>query len=113
MFNRSWFRIHLSTALALTLVTGGLLWLNTAVDNRSLDPYESVSSDGFGELPPLVQGWPFHCRIWRVGFFSFAYYYYEWRILALLANILVAVALLALVAFVLEIFLRRRASPHS
>ena len=67
---RSWFQLHLSTAIVMMFVAGGLLGLNivskttnyTATDYA---PYNALSFDG---PPPEIvsysfdRGWPFTCE---------------------------------------------------
>ncbi|MCY3017909.1 MAG: hypothetical protein NTW87_02605 [Planctomycetota bacterium] len=136
---RPWFQFHLSTAVVLMFVVGGLVWLNT----RKIRPYPPL-----GELPPpasdeLVEhnwsifvggtiafppgsggpiqcedfrGWPWHYYVdqslpcWRSGS--------EWKLvhkhvlsyLVLIADILVALVILSFVAFLCEWRIRRQSA---
>src|SRR6266404_1141238 len=87
---RPWFQIHLSTAIVLMFVAGGILWLNVTPD------WAHMSS---------VYGWPkgfyeerFGNPIAGTRFF----------LGTLILNIIAGIIILGYIAFLCEAFLRRR-----
>jgi len=108
---RSWFQIHLSTAVVLMVVAGVLLWANVvdvSFDNvRVFRPYEHV--EGIG--------WPLPLYTDPAGdvYWSGPPEYYEqimlrnWEYSNILINLFTALAILTAVAVGCEGWVRRRA----
>src|SRR5438445_5917 len=61
MSKRRWFQFHLSTAVVLMFVAGGLMWANTRVDDSTVvstwsDP--ATGSTGLSVWVRRYAGWP-------------------------------------------------------
>ncbi|MCY3022420.1 MAG: hypothetical protein NTW87_25855, partial [Planctomycetota bacterium] len=120
--NRSWFQFHLSTAVVLMFVAGGLLWANTrcyelphqeggchcrspdcygfpftAVEDDGVDPQDSIAFD-FGELPRSLS---------VTGPSGYKYVF----VASALLDIAVALALILVTGFLCE-YLTRRKKPQ-
>jgi len=102
----AWCRIHLSTALVLMVLAGGLVGANL-----TKRPY--VACDGF--LISEFYGWPYplyltNMALLREAFprgFGYADYPEQWDLSVLLANVIVALSIIAVAAVICE-FKRRR-----
>ena len=92
------FQIHLSTAILLTFVAGGLLWANVPMSQELIDI-------GFGDGEHLVsyRGWPCciygHIEVIEVT-------NSPWNVKHLLINVGIAVAILISTAFLCEFSMR-------
>ena len=96
---RAWFQLHLSTAIVLMFVAGGLLWANIRVQEVS-------SIYPFPFLIEYARGWPMlYLNYSRVGAPPNDQY---WTWLNLLINLLCSIGLLTVVAAISERVLRRR-----
>lgn len=98
---RAWFQIHLSTAIVLMFVAGGLMWANSTVAMRFR--YERV----YGFPFPAIYSHPMEIgdsidslHVQPAGI--------DWFCLA--GNIFVGLYLLRLTAFLSEYIIRRRAA---
>jgi hypothetical protein len=97
---RAWFQIHLSTAILMMFVAGGLMWANV-VEDISYYWVQPYVGDPI-RLELRKQGWPIRFT---------EYYLYDsqkpnyWKCAADFATALV---ILAAIAFVCEYFIRRR-----
>ena len=97
---RPWFQYHLSTAIVVMFVASGLLWLNVRNQNWIHLPDDDLPS----------YGWPFiyFNRYWMFEG-SKSLFYNEWYCWHLIGNILIALAIVIVVAFVCEWHIRRAA----
>ncbi len=57
---RAWFQIHLSTALALCFLAGGIVWLNCTARSEQRPPHRSIS------VAYTCYGWPFSIVEYRM-----------------------------------------------
>src|SRR5579864_7254057 len=89
---RPWLRFHLSTAIVMMIVVGGLLWANTRLTDRLDDPFGSFVE---------CRGWPLTCHIntYEKGVNRF---YTNWSGWHLLGNIYSAGMILLLIAAACE-----------
>lgn len=82
MSRRRWFQFHLSTLVLLTLVAGGLMWLNfrprerwvvvpPAFLNGFTDDFESLETQFEGQ-EETDYGWPMTCCTARSNYHNFA-----------------------------------------
>ena len=96
---RRWLQIHLSTAIVLMFVAGGMLWANIHIRKVNLNNgvflfYEYLVDPYYG------RGWPF---VFDYGGNP------EISLAALALNTLVAIVALSFCAVLLEYFIRREA----
>jgi hypothetical protein len=96
---RRWFQFHLSTAIVLMFAASGLVWVNVVEYEFEPQIIRELFSDG--HMP--VCGWPF--MYWRKYNFVSGKTT-EW--IPLLGNIAVAALILAAVATVCEMLIRRK-----
>ena len=91
---RPWFQFHLSTAVVLMFVAGGLMWANMTKSVVMLSrPAESF-------------GWPVPFLIYRVGMKGDVYQ--DWYHACFVLDALLALCILLLCALSCEYLLRRR-----
>jgi hypothetical protein len=99
---RFWY-IHLSTAVVVMLIAGGLLYLNLAPAENSSDHEFFVSSS-------WVYGWPWTYReIYAEGVTSYVRKF--WFFDKMLANVVLNVSILLSVSATFECLIRRRSRP--
>ena len=98
---RAWFQIHLSTAIVLMFVAGGLLWANVVY---RVDPSFAFAHDG-ARIELHVQGWPLHFDEYTIPSFRKDTVY---PILPYPINMLTALAIFGSTALVCEFIIRRR-----
>jgi hypothetical protein len=98
---RSWFQIHLSTAIMLMLVAGGLVWANA----------EPTKFYSMGDELVFFRGWPYTFQGNINGDVIKDYFWPEY----MARNVASAVMILGTVAFACEWWIRRRSAraPHS
>ena len=129
------FRIHLSTAIILMFVAGGLIWANvirgrweeaSAVAIRWPPPRSvgetefrlSLNEDQFWHYKRAVYGWPF--KAMEISMFvlvdedgktyEMSFAKADWRARGVIANALVALAILFATWYICEWLIRRRSS---
>jgi len=116
---RKLFQIHLSTALVLMFVAGGLVWLN--VRKVKMDYEEQVNSGAFATLldNPVdthIRGWPWKYQTyWEVFAWLNTPEWQECDMTGVVTdewhlayNILVALAILAVIGVVVEWAVRKK-----
>ena len=109
---RRWFQIHLSTAVVLMFVAGGLMWANVAEKIECKTGHSWMPDEGItSQMNPIQYdehkwGWPSIICLRRSGAFVSALRHYGTR--PVIIDVLVAFAILAAVAFVCEWLIRRR-----
>jgi len=102
---RAWLQFHLSTAILMMFVAGGLLWANLYTYESSLWPGECVDPpEGAGYVPPIV--WPAHG--WPFCFYRDTNIFWRWHLGNLMLDGLIAFAILLLVAICSERPIRDR-----
>ena len=110
---RKRFQIHLSTAVVLMFVAGGMLWLNTTVfrggliltDGKLLKDRFIIDLNTFWGMGNLkTRGWPFRYHLEIADSFTNG----RWWLWSMSFNIAVAVSLVLVVAALTEILIRRR-----
>ena len=114
---RPWFQIHLSTAIVLMFVAGGLLWANLNAHPKSYVSGYEISEDSYDPVITKIwiRGWPFPCFTFKTSISTGNTivleiptpqgHYIPWKVAA---DICIAFALLAASAFVCEWRIRRR-----
>ena len=113
-------RIHLSTGLVLMFAASGLLWLNnihTMIEFRPRN--DSIIDDGHGyfskeKLPEVGWPWVAQKNYYLSSFEGGNYYFYEddFKALKLALDGICALAILVLIAIVLEWRIRRSATSE-
>jgi len=106
-------QIHLSTAVILMFVAGGMIWANTLRYSLLVPQYD----------PELklnhCYGWPCHAMTYFAdglrtykpigyGYAESPIMYPHWHVYGILINAIVAVAILLCVAIACEVWIRRR-----
>ncbi|MCY3018240.1 MAG: hypothetical protein NTW87_04305 [Planctomycetota bacterium] len=104
-------QFHLSTAIILMFVAGGLLWAN-------MRPFDSYIVANMLPVKPaeltLAYGFPFcYGRDWVGWVKDDGSHIWDWRYGNLVLDILVALAILLATAILCEWLTRRRANPKS
>ena len=118
---RGWFQIHLSTAIVLMFVAGGMIWVNCLNREVNTDMLYHVAPDGtiINSSPRHVYGWPFgiyedyningeHVKRGLKGPFVTSDILTDWNLWAAVFNISSALPVLGVVAFLCEWLIRRR-----
>jgi len=105
-----WLQLHLSTAIILSLVAGGLLWLNT---ESRMEPDRTIVAFSIFGLRCNSMGWPLPFVYWASGWGSDTPspdIDSKWQPMGLLVDILVALAIFAAVYALAEWRIRSRES---
>ena len=110
---RSWFQLHLSTAIVMMVVAGGLLWMN--LHRRPGEPNLAPDSEQYyGTIYPSnydAYGWPHGITLWfnsetnEHTVFTFRHPAY---LLPIVIDVLVALLILFVVWRCCEYVVRRR-----
>jgi len=112
---RKWFQIHLSTAIALTVVTAFFLWLNTQVSRREQKEsivYSSVSGGPLGDRITYY-GWPCDsaCVLSAIEKDGTEYFYEPpwrgWLLRGIVVNVLFAMTFILFIWIACESLIRR------
>jgi len=104
MKERSWFRIHLSTAIVVMLSASGLLWANLREHiEEGIVGWETVDG-ALASMSSTNQGWPMYFRQSHSDSRAFA----NWFPHALIVDIVVAGLLLIVIALSCEAINRAR-----
>ena len=100
---RTWFQIHLSTAVVLMFVAGGGLWINTLHRNSEREVGLSLGNSAYKHA--IVTGWPFaiSCNIDSEEKFPG-----DTQVIRICFNVVIWMVLLILMAAGCEYFIRRR-----
>jgi hypothetical protein len=106
---KAWFRIHLSTAVMLSLAAGVLLWANMHVSSMQIHGIFPIDDTPWNE----TAGWPFKAYtqnlVFRMNEFDkFVPYPTKWHYDYAAYNLLIACAILLVVTFASESITRRR-----
>ena len=112
---RAWFQIHLSTAIVMMFVAGGLMWANFRMRSLRDDSIYLLGGDESDHSRYYVRGWPvvfLHTKVptRSEGMFIGAPKTYdgEWIVDGLIFDPLFAVFVTISVGLVSEFFIRRR-----
>jgi hypothetical protein len=105
---RARFQIHLSTAIVLMFVAGGMMWANTTTHRtvRGVMPIAQDEGVTYHTIFNYNYGWPFVAIVYCDLRASYAELYY----VAIIANALIAISTLTTTLFVCEWQIRRRAA---
>jgi hypothetical protein len=112
-FNRTWFQIHLTTAIVLMFVAGGLLWLN--MHRRYAEFLFMPDTAYWGTTFPssyYPYGWPMGIERWlntETEEYTILNMHYPWRFFfPFLINVVVGLFILFFVGRCCEWFIHRR-----
>ena len=99
---RPWFQYHLSTAVILMFVAGGLLWMN-------MTPYQNYLYRN-----DTIYGWPLACYVQTrdyldyIGLATFCFHDVGLLYINLLINIMVNLGIIVAIAIMCEYPIRRK-----
>jgi len=105
---RRWFQVHLSTAIALMLVSAVLVWANMRVQDVPYENHADLFRANYGWPLTAVyreaEKWPIGSLLYPIGE---SYYVIDWE-KGVPLNCSSALAILAATAFACEWLIRRR-----
>jgi len=113
---RPWFQYHLSTAIVLQFVAGGLMWANMRVRRTGTAYWDEIWQQPYRDPPDrnvtlFGKGWPVAVQQWHQNSVV-TMPQPELSHAALLVNALFGLVAIVLVACVCEWFIRRRERRH-